>query len=103
MNCLIAEQKTNDRFFCIRENGHDGPCAAVPKLTQEEWQDAQLNYAWVSIGLLGRRLWQSKIDRACALRNILMPGIKLSDRFYWIVVAFPKLARIFNFIYWKIK
>lgn len=28
MRCLIASQKTNGAFYCTREVGHDGPCAA---------------------------------------------------------------------------
>lgn len=28
--CPVATQKTSGKFYCTRENGHEGPCAAHP-------------------------------------------------------------------------
>ena len=29
-SCRIADRETESKYFCKREDGHSGPCAAVP-------------------------------------------------------------------------
>ncbi len=31
-SCPIAEAETDGAFYCSRQKGHEGPCAAHPKL-----------------------------------------------------------------------
>jgi len=44
--------------------------------------------------------WRHDANVACAKEDIFKPGLKLSERLYWFVVVYPRLAWFVDPVRW---